>query len=113
MQRAAEAVFTDEGQRQIRQNIDYYRRNAGLIADTLKGIGISFTGGINSPYIWMKCPDGMRSWEFFDYLLNEIQVVGTPGEGFGRNGAGWFRLTAFNSYENTQEAMERIKRIYK
>ena len=113
VQRAAEAVFTDEGQRQIRQNIDYYRRNAGLIADTLKGIGISFTGGINSPYIWMKCPDGMGSWEFFDYLLNEIQVVGTPGEGFGRNGAGWFRLTAFNSYENTQEAMERIKRIYK
>ena len=113
VQRAAEAVFTDEGQRQIRQNIDYYRRNAGLIADTLKGIGISFTGGINSPYIWMKCPDGMGSWDFFDYLLNEIQVVGTPGEGFGRNGAGWFRLTAFNSYENTQEAMERIKRIYK
>ncbi len=113
VQRAAEAVFTDEGQRQIRQNIDYYRRNAGLIADTLKDIGISFTGGINSPYIWMKCPDGMGSWEFFDYLLNEIQVVGTPGEGFGRNGAGWFRLTAFNSYENTQEAMERIKRIYK
>ncbi|MBQ8979752.1 MAG: LL-diaminopimelate aminotransferase, partial [Oscillospiraceae bacterium] len=109
VQRAAEAVFTPEGQRQIHENISYYQRNARLMADTLTSLGIKFTGGINSPYIWLKAPGGMGSWEFFDFLLNEIQVVGTPGEGFGRNGAGWFRLTSFNSYENTAEAMDRLK----
>ena len=76
-------------------------------------LGIKFTGGINSPYIWLKCPDNMGSWEFFDYLLNEINVVGTPGEGFGENGKGWFRLTAFGDYENTVEAMNRLKNLLK
>ena len=108
VQRAAEAVFSDEGQKQIKENIAYYQRNAMLIADTLKELGIPFTGGINSPYIWLRCPDNMSGWEFFDHLLNNIQVVGTPGEGFGINGKGRFRLTAFNSYENTQEAMKRL-----
>ena len=92
IQRGAEAVFTPEGQRQTRQAIDYYRRNARVMTDTLTRLGIKFTGGISSPYVWLKCPDNMGSWEFFDHLLNEIQVVGTPGEGFGKNGAGWFRL---------------------
>ena len=86
VQRAAEAVFTEEGQKQTKANIDYYRRNAKLIADTLTELNIPFTGGINSPYIWFKCPKDMGSWEFFDFLLNEIQVVGTPGAGFGKNG---------------------------
>ncbi len=111
VQRAAEAVFSDEGQKQIKENIAYYQRNAMLIADTLKELGIPFTGGINSPYIWLRCPDNMSGWEFFDHLLNNIQVVGTPGEGFGINGKGRFRLTAFNSYENTKEAMQRLKNL--
>ncbi|MBR4224389.1 MAG: LL-diaminopimelate aminotransferase [Oscillospiraceae bacterium] len=111
VQRAAEAVFTEEGQRQIRENIHYYQRNAMVIANTLDELGIKYTGGINSPYIWLKCPGGMGSWEFFDYLLDKVQVVGTPGEGFGRNGCGWFRLTSFNSYENTVEAMARLKTL--
>lgn len=113
IQRGAEAVFTPEGQRQTRQAIDYYRRNARVMTDTLTRLGIKFTGGISSPYVWLKCPDNMGSWEFFDYLLNEIQVVGTPGEGFGKNGAGWFRLTAFNTYENTVEAMDRLEKLFK
>lgn len=113
IQRGAEAVFTPEGQRQTRQAIDYYRRNARVMTDTLTRLGIKFTGGISSPYVWLKCPDNMGSWEFFDYLLNEIQVVGTPGEGFGKNGAGWFRLTAFNTYENTVEAMGRLEKLFK
>ena len=83
------------------------------MADTLTELGIKFTGGINSPYIWLKCPNNMGSWELFDYLLEKIQVVGTPGEGFGKNGAGWFRLTAFGTYENTQEAMKRFKELLK
>ncbi|MDE6593975.1 MAG: LL-diaminopimelate aminotransferase [Oscillospiraceae bacterium] len=111
IQRGAEAVFTPEGQRQTREAIDYYRKNARLMADTLTELGINFTGGINSPYVWLKCPNNMGSWEFFDYLLDNIQVVGTPGEGFGKNGAGWFRLTAFNTYENTEEAMNRLKKL--
>lgn len=113
VQRAAEAVFSDEGLAQIRVNIEYYRRNAMLIADTLTELGIDFTGGKNSPYIWLKCPHDMESWEFFDHLLNEIQVVGTPGAGFGRNGKNWFRLTAFNSYENTSEAMNRLGKLFR
>lgn len=111
IQRGAEAVFTPEGQRQTRQAIDHYRRNASVMTDTLTRLGIKFTGGINSPYVWLKCPGNMGSWEFFDHLLNEIQVVGTPGEGFGKNGAGWFRLTAFNTYENTVEAMKRLEKL--
>ncbi|MCM1579114.1 MAG: LL-diaminopimelate aminotransferase [Ruminococcus sp.] len=111
IQRGAEAVFTPEGQRQTREAIDYYRKNARLMADTLTSLEIKFTGGINSPYVWLKCPNGMGSWEFFDFLLDKIQVVGTPGEGFGKNGKGWFRLTAFNTYENTAEAMNRLKTL--
>lgn len=113
IQRGAEAVFTPEGQKQTHEAIDHYRRNAKVMADALTELGIKFTGGINSPYIWLKCPNNMGSWEFFDYLLNNIQVVGTPGEGFGKNGAGWFRLTAFGTYENTVEAMRRLKELLK
>lgn len=113
IQRGAEAVFTPEGQKQTHEAIDYYRRNAKVMADALTELGIKFTGGINSPYLWLKCPNNMGSWEFFDYLLNNIQVVGTPGEGFGKNGAGWFRLTAFGTYENTVEAMRRLKELLK
>lgn len=113
VQCAAAAVFTPQGQEQIKQNIAYYMKNAKLIAETLTELGIKFTGGINSPYIWLKCPNGMGSWEFFDYLLKNIQVVGTPGEGFGKNGKGWFRLTAFGDYENTVTAMKRLKELMK
>lgn len=109
VQCAAAAVFTEEGQKQIRENIRYYQENARIIAQTMETLGIKFTGGINSPYIWFKCPGGMGSWEFFDKMLSEIAVVGTPGEGFGKNGDGWFRLTAFGGRENTIEAMERFK----
>ncbi|MCM1523463.1 MAG: LL-diaminopimelate aminotransferase [Ruminococcus sp.] len=111
IQRGAEAVFTEEGQKQIRTAIDYYRKNTAVMAETLTELGIKFTGGVNSPYIWLKCPNGMGSWEFFDYLLENIQVVGTPGEGFGKNGKGWFRLTAFGTHENTAEAMRRFKEL--
>lgn len=113
VQCGAAAVFTDEGQKQTKEGISYYMNNAGLIAKTCDELNIKYTGGINSPYIWLKCPNNMGSWEFFDYLLNEIQVVGTPGEGFGPNGAGWFRLTAFGSKENTEEAMKRLKKLLK
>lgn len=113
VQRAAEAVFTEEGQKQIRKAIDYYHRNAKVMTDTLTELGIKFTGGLNSPYVWLKCPDNMGSWEFFDYILEKINVVGTPGEGFGKNGAGWFRLTAFGTYENTVEAMRRMKELFR
>ena len=113
VQCAAAAVFTEEGLRQTRKSIDYYMENARIMSKTCDELGISYTGGKNSPYIWLKCPNGMGSWEFFDYLLNEIQVVGTPGEGFGPNGKGWFRLTAFGSHENTEEAMKRLKTLLK
>ena len=105
------AVFSEEGLKQIQENLSYYKENAKIIAKTLDELGISYTGGINSPYIWLKCPNGMGSWEFFDYLLNNVYVVGTPGEGFGEMGKGWFRLTAFGSRENTIEAMERFKKL--
>ena len=111
VQRGAAAVFTPEGRAQIAENIGYYRQNAKLIADGLKELGIWFTGGENSPYVWLKCPGGMGSWQFFDYLLENAQVVGTPGAGFGVNGEGFFRLTAFGSREVTAEAVERIKRL--
>lgn len=111
VQKAAEAVFTAEGQKQIRENIAYYSENAKIIANTLSKLGIWFTGGINSPYIWLKCPNNMNSWEFFDFLLNNAGVVGTPGSGFGKCGEGYFRLTAFNTKENTLEAMKKISNI--
>ena len=113
VQCAAAAVFTEEGMRQIHKNISYYQENARIIAATMDELGIQYTGGINSPYIWLKCPNNMGSWEFFDYILIEIAVVGTPGEGFGKNGAGWFRLTAFGDRDNTIEAMERLKNLLK
>ena len=113
VQRGAEAVFSDEGQKQCRENIAYYQENARVIAATCDELGIKYTGGVNSPYIWLKCPNGMGSWDFFDMLLTKIQVVGTPGAGFGKNGDGWFRLTAFGTHEATKEAMERLKTLLK
>lgn len=111
VQCAAAAVFSEEGQKQIKENISYYQENARIIASALDELSIYYTGGKNSPYIWLKCPNNMGSWEFFDLLLNEANVVGTPGEGFGENGAGYFRLTSFGDRENTIEAVERIKKV--
>ena len=111
VQCGAAAVFTPEGQKQIKENIAYYMDNAKIIADALTEMGVWFTGGKNSPYIWLKCPNNMGSWEFFDYLLNNANVVGTPGVGFGNNGEGYFRLTAFGDKEATKEAVRRIKEL--
>ena len=111
-QRGAEAVFSDGGLKNIRKTIEIYHNNAKIMTDTVKKAGIWFTGGINSPYLWIKCPNGMSSWEYFDFLLNNCQVVGTPGSGFGKNGESFFRLTAFNTTENTIEAMNRLAKIY-
>ena len=113
VQRGAAAVFTPEGMQQIAANLAVYRANAKLIADCMDELGIWYTGGKNSPYIWLRCPDGMDSWQFFDYLLENIQVVGTPGAGFGANGEGFFRLTAFGSPEVTKEAVAGIKSLLK
>ena len=112
-QRAAAAVFTAEGQKQIRETIAYYQNNAKVMMDAFQKMGVWFTGGTNSPYIWLKCPDGMGSWEYFDYLLHNAEIVGTPGEGFGKNGEGYFRLTAFGDAQKTVEAMERIQGLKK
>ena len=112
VQRGAEAVFSEEGQKEIRENINYYKENAKVISDTLKSCGIWHVGGKHSPYIWLKCPNDMDSWTFFDYLLEKAQVVGTPGAGFGKNGDGYFRLTSFGSKENTAEAMKRFKKLF-
>ena len=112
VQRAAEAVFSDDGLKNVRETINYYRRNATVMAEVLTRLGVSFTGGVDSPYLWFKVPDGMTSWEFFDYLLNGCGVAGTPGSGFGECGEGYFRLTAFNTYENTVEAMNRMEKLY-
>lgn len=109
VQSGAAAVFTEEGMKQCRENLRYYQENARIIADTLTRNGIRFFGGEHSPYIWFECPNGMDSWDFFDDLLNQIQVVGTPGAGFGENGKNYFRLTAFGSRENTVEAMRRFE----
>ncbi|HIS53817.1 TPA: LL-diaminopimelate aminotransferase [Candidatus Galligastranaerophilus gallistercoris] len=112
VQRGAEAVFSEEGQKEIKENINYYKENAKIISETLTKCGIYYTGGKHSPYIWLKCPNNMKSWEFFDYLLNNIQIVGTPGSGFGQNGEGYFRLTSFGSKENTIEAMKRFEEAF-
>lgn len=112
IQRGAEAVFSESGMKEISENILYYKENAKLISETLESCGIWHVGGKHSPYIWLKCPNGMTSWEFFDYLLENVQIVGTPGAGFGRNGEGYFRLTSFGSKENTVEAMKRIKTLF-
>ena len=109
VQRGAEAVFSEEGMAEIQQNLDYYRRNAAVIAQALDEAGVWYCGGKNSPYIWLRCPGGMGSWEFFDWLLDTARVVGTPGEGFGPCGKGYFRLTAFGDAGRTREAAERIK----
>ncbi|MBQ9698218.1 MAG: LL-diaminopimelate aminotransferase [Acidaminococcaceae bacterium] len=111
VQRGAEAVFSAEGQAQCRANLAYYKENARLIGEVLQEKGILYYGGKNSPYIWMQCPNQMKSWEFFDYLLENLGIVGTPGSGFGTMGEGWFRLTAFASREATAEAVERFRKL--
>lgn len=111
VQRAGEAVYSEEGKRQIRKMVGRYMKNARYILEGLKGAGYEVYGGVNSPYVWMKTPDKMTSWEFFDFLLERADVVGTPGSGFGPSGEHYFRLTAFGSYENTVEAVERIRGI--
>ncbi len=108
IQRGAEAVFSEEGVKQCRANIAYYQENARIMMAGLDKVGIKYYGGVHSPYIWLQCPNGMTSWEFFDFLLEKLQIVGTPGAGFGKMGEGYFRLTAFGSHENTIEAMDRI-----
>lgn len=111
-QRAAEAVYSEEGQKQTKETIAYYQRNAKIIFDGLTEAGFTCYGAVNSPYVWLRVPDGMTSWEFFDDLLDKCQVVGTPGSGFGKCGEGYLRLTGFGNYEKTLEAVDRIKRVY-
>ena len=112
VQNAAAAIFSEEGIKECQENLNYYKKNAKVIADTLTELQISFYGGIHSPYIWFECPNGMDSWTCFDYLLENIQVVGTPGAGFGENGKNYFRLTSFGTYESTVEAMNRFKKLF-
>lgn len=113
IQKGGAAVFTDEGQEQIHRNISIYKNNAKVLMKALDELGVWYCGGKNAPYIWLKCPNGMGSWEFFDYLLNEIQVVGTPGEGFGACGEGYFRFSTFGSPEDTAEAARRLAELLK
>ena len=112
-QMGAAAVFSKEGEREILENINYYKQNAKTIARCLDDLKLFYTGGKNSPYLWLKCPNGMGSWEFFDYLLENANVVGTPGSGFGKNGDGFFRLTAFGDADETKEACDRITQLIK
>ncbi len=111
VQRAGEAVYSPEGKAQLKEQVAYYMNNAAAIKEGLSDAGYTVFGGVNAPYIWLKTPDKMTSWEFFDYLLENANVVGTPGSGFGPSGEGYFRLTAFGSYENTAAALERIKKL--
>ena len=111
VQKAGEAVYSELGKAQLKEQVGYYMRNAKLIHDELAKAGFSVSGGVNAPYIWLETPDKMTSWEFFDYLLREANVVGTPGSGFGAHGEGYFRLTAFGTYENTLKAIDRIKSL--
>ena len=111
IQRAGEAVYSKEGREQLSAQVAYYMNNASYIFNGLKEAGYTVSGGVNAPYIWLRTPDNMTSWEFFDHLLTNANVVGTPGSGFGPSGEHYFRLTAFGSYENTVEAMERIKKL--
>lgn len=113
VQRAAEAAFSPEGLIECRAHLDVYRKNARMITETLTKLGIWHIGGKDAPYVWMKCPNGMKSWAFFDELLEKANVVGTPGSGFGKNGEGFFRLSSFGTNENTKKAMERIAEVYK
>ena len=112
IQKGASAVFSSEGQKQIKESLDYYKQNAKVIIDTLDKLNIKYTGGKHSPYIWFKCPNDMNSWNFFDLLLTKVGIVGTPGEGFGKNGKNWFRITSFNTFEKTKEAMERFYKYF-
>ncbi len=112
VQKGAAEVFSKEGMAECRENIAYYQENARIIASTMEKKGVRYFGGINSPYVWFECPMGMESWEFFDYMLEKIQVVGTPGAGFGENGKYFFRLTAFGTKENTIEAMKRFESLF-
>lgn len=112
IQQGGAAVFTKEGQRQIHERIAVYKDNARVLMEALDRLGIWYCGGKNAPYIWMKCPDGMGSWEFFDYLLQEVQVVGTPGEGFGACGEGYFRFSTFGTPEDTKEAARRLTELF-
>ena len=111
VQRAGEAVYSEAGKAQLKEQVGYYMNNAKVIFNGLQDAGYTVSGGVNAPYIWLKTPDNMTSWEFFDHLLEDANVVGTPGSGFGPSGEGYFRLTAFGNYENTVEAIERIKRM--
>lgn len=111
VQRAGEAVYSAEGKAELKEQVAYYMKNARTIKEGLAAAGYTVFGGVNAPYIWLKTPDNMSSWDFFDYLLENVNVVGTPGSGFGPSGEGYFRLTAFGSYENTVEALERIKKM--
>ena len=111
VQRAGEAVYSKTGREQLKKQVDYYMNNAKVILEGLKEAGYSVFGGVNAPYIWWKTPNDMPSWEFFDYLLKNANVVGTPGIGFGPQGEGYFRLTAFGTYENTLDAIDRIKKL--
>ncbi|WP_048190995.1 LL-diaminopimelate aminotransferase [Methanobacterium sp. SMA-27] len=111
VQVAAKAVYSPEGQKEIKESIEYYLKNAGIVRKSMEKIGLKVYGGVNSPYIWVKTPENMDSWEFFDLLLNKANIVGTPGVGFGPSGEGYFRLTAFNTLENTIEAMNRISKL--
>lgn len=111
VQKAAESIYTQSGKQEVAETINYYMENAKLIKAGLKEVGIETFGGVNAPYIWLKTPNNMPSWDFFDVLLSQLNIVGTPGVGFGQNGEGYFRLTAFGSRENTIEAMERFKKL--
>ena len=111
VQRAGEAVYSQAGKEQLKKQVAYYMNNASYIFNGLRDAGYTVSGGVNAPYIWLKTPKGMSSWEFFDCLLEQVNVVGTPGAGFGPSGEGYFRLTAFGSYENTVEAVDRIKAL--
>ncbi|MCR5266184.1 MAG: LL-diaminopimelate aminotransferase [Cyanobacteria bacterium RUI128] len=113
VQKGADAVFSNEGQKQIHENLNYYKQNAKIISNTLDKLNIKYTGGKNSPYIWLKCPNNLNSWDFFDILLTKVGIVGTPGAGFGKNGDNYFRLTSFNTNEKTKEAMERFYQFFK
>jgi LL-diaminopimelate aminotransferase len=110
VQAGAAAVFTDEGKKQVRETIDYYMENARIIREGLEGAGYKVFGGVNAPYIWLKTPGNMKSWDFFDKLMRKVNVVGTPGAGFGAHGEGYFRLTAFATRANTEKAIERIRK---
>ena len=111
IQEGGAAVFTDEGQKQIKENIQVYKRNARVLTDALDRIGVWYCGGTNAPYVWMKCPDGMGSWEFFDYLLERAQIIGTPGAGFGACGEGFFRFSSFGNPEDTALAATLLQKL--